>query len=605
MTKDEGLQILIDTIRDEKRHANYKRVCDLAELYYKYNTGDGLDTELKKIDTKQTELEFQQQVRLTCHITPVILASIKSPYRKVSRTHPLTDRITWNEKDDQQKQSEIRNILNKFNKDQSLDQYFEENLLNYNFNDPNAWLLLDFSEFDNKIEKAKPYPVEISAKEVIDFKYNSESLEYIITLIGNKHTIYLENDIIMATELKPFAEGTNEIGKEILYFDNQKNYYIDINKKTYLIEYFEPKGKRVQAVRFGFIQDQQTKGQTFVSIYDTQLPLLKKTIKVNSELDLSMTATAFPQRYMYISPCPVCGGKKMDMQGVTCDTCHGTGQVDTQNTVLDIMKIPLPQDKEDIIDLNKLFATNTPDIETLRFLNEFLDKKKIEIHNSHFNNELFTKQEVSTTATKELLDRDNIDDTLFPYAQKYSNLWIFVVEMIASFREIDKGINIEHQFPKHFKVQSLSDLMDELKKAHDSGASSSIIASIENDINDILYSDRPEELNKINIKTYFNPFFGMSQENIRLTISSGKTTQCNAILYDNYEGIWNELEMENEELYQMTKPKIKGLLDKKIEKLILEINKETQTTLPEFQQNGIDNLPSGIDEKQLESQAKK
>jgi len=48
-----------------------------------------------------------------------------------------------------------------------------------------------------------------------------------------------------------------------------------------------------------------------------------------------------------------------------------------------------------------------------------------------------------------------------------------------------------------------------------------------------------------------NPFRGYDESNIRLLISQNKTTEYNATLWANLESIFNELELEDPEIYDM------------------------------------------------------
>ena len=150
------------------------------------------------------------------------------------------------------------------------------------------------------------------------------------------------------------------------------------------------------------------------------------------------------------------------------------------------------------------------------------------------------------TATEKVLEIDNMNDTLRPFAQSLSTMWEYVVEDIATFTDLGDGIVLEHKYPNDFKFKSLTELMTELQTAKNADASTSTIAAIEDDINELLYADRPEELKIIRIKNSINPFRGYSEENVRLLISQGMTTRYNQVLWGNLESIFNELEQENQ-----------------------------------------------------------
>ena len=150
-----------------------------------------------------------------------------------------------------------------------------------------------------------------------------------------------------------------------------------------------------------------------------------------------------------------------------------------------------------------------------------------------FNKELFSKTEVTETATEKILETDNMNDTLKPFAQALSTMWEFVVEDIATYTDLRTGLTVEHLYPDDFKFKSQNELMEELKRAKDASASTSTIAAIEDDINEILYADRPDELKAIRVKNAVNPFRGYNEEHIRLLISQGMTTRYNVILWAN------------------------------------------------------------------------
>jgi hypothetical protein len=109
--------------------------------------------------------------------------------------------------------------------------------------------------------------------------------------------------------------------------------------------------------------------------------------------------------------------------------------------------------------------------------------------------------------------------------------------------------------------------------AKDAGASTSTISAIEDDINEILYSDRPEALKEMRIKNDINPFRGYSEANIRFIISQGNTTLYNRTLWENLESIFQELEQENEDpwLYDLDMSKLLKLVQDKTNQYIEKI----------------------------------
>jgi len=174
-------------------------------------------------------------------------------------------------------------------------------------------------------------------------------------------------------------------------------------------------------------------------------------------------------------------------------------------------------------------------------------------------------------------------------------MYVFVVKDIATYTDMGKGLTVMHKFPYDFKMKGLSELMFELQKAKDANASTSTISAIEDDINEILYSDRPEELKEMKIKNSINPFRGYSSDNIRFIISQGNTTEYNRTLWENLESIFQELELEHEDpwLYDMSPDKINDLVKKKTEEYIQRIKDEKDKEFEEYMKKQQGSVPAG------------
>lgn len=541
MTKDDGLILLEEIIRDDIKHQDYKRVTELADKYYKLKTGDGIEDLLRRIETRTTEEEFEQIKRIYRSIIPSTLNSTKLPFQKAVRKQPLVRKIDFPD-DDETKKIDLEEFIRSYWGNKTLEEFLEYAYIDYNYIDPNAFLVTEFDNFDNKTETAKPYPFVASSTEAIMFEYVNEILEYLVVKLpikymdglvekdGVKFTMYLGMDTIV------YSQVANKEGA------------VMIKNRFYEVTLYQPKNDKVPAVRFGYVRDEQTKGRTFVSIFHCVIGLLEKTLKIDSELDLSTAMVAFPQRYRYVTPCnnPACkGGTLLDGKG-TCQTCYGTGFQPFHKGTQDIIKMSLPKNKEEMVDLSDMAYDHSPDIELLQFDSDYLEKLEKKIQAKMFNADLYTRSEVATTATEKVLETDNLNDTLYPFARNYSATWEFVVYDIATFTDMNNGLVLQHKFPIDFKFKSLRELMEELQTAKNAGASTSTIAAIEDDINELLYSDRPEELKEMRVKNQINPFRGYSEANIRFIISNGNVPKTSSVLWENLEAIFQDLEVENQ-----------------------------------------------------------
>ena len=550
MDKIEGIALLKKIIDEGIVHKDYERVTKLAEKYYKYKSGDNIETELRKIEGRVSDEEFEQVKKIYRSIIPPVVTSTQWPFQKAIKTKPNVRMIDF-EKGGDKKKADIDIAIKTYWGDKSLEQYLQYAYLDYNYVDPNAFLITEFDPFDNKKEKAKPYPFVAESSEAIMFEFKNEILIYLVVRLpikfkdgdtekdGYKYTMYLGNDTLVYSEIA----GVNFIPEGAITVD-------EIKSKYYALYEYEPKNEKVPAIRFGYRRDTQTKGRTFVSVFHDVIGYLEKTLKIDSELDLSCAMVAFPQRFAFVSPCkePGCNRGRMP-DGTECAICGGTGDQPFHKGTQDVTTYTLPKgadfDPSKLIDLEKMLVYKFPPLELLTFQKEYLEYLKQTSYELMFNVDRFTRSQVAITATESIQGEDNLYDTLNPFATHYSAVWEFVVRDIATYRDLIEGLIVLHIFPSDFKLKSLKTLMEDLKQAKDAGASTSTIAKIEDDINEKLYFDQPDKLKEIRIKNDINPFRGYSEANIRFIISQGNTTLYNRTLWENLESIFQDLEAEN------------------------------------------------------------
>ena len=560
MDKVEGLELLKKIIEKDLRHQDYIRVTELAEKYYKMKTGDGIENLLQKIETRVTDEEFDQIKRIYRSIIPSTLNSTKMPFLQAARTDP-NKTIDFDSGADT-KVTELKNYIDTYWGNKSLDKYLEYAFVDYNYIDPNAFLITEFDEFDPRIEKASPYPFIADSTQAIMFEYKNEILAYLVIKTpvkymegdvekpGDKYTMYLGYDTVVLVQ----TGSRNPINGLAVY---------ETRSKLYELFEYQPKNEKVPAIRFGYNRDEQTKGRTFVSVFHPVVGLLEKTLKIDSELDLSCAMVAFPQRFAYISPCTNPGCNKGFMpDNSECTVCHGTGTQPYHKGTQDVITLALPRDPAQMIPLDNMLVYKSPDISLLEFDANYLKSLKETIYAQMFNLDRYLRSDVSVTATEVNVEADNLNNTLYGFAQHYSTVWEFVVKDIATFTDLNEGLIVDHQFPKDFKFKTVEQLFSDLSAAKNAQASSSTIDAIQNDINKKLYADRPDDLKRMDIKNKFNPFAGYSETNIRFIISQGNTTLYNRTLWENLESIFQDLEFENENpwLYDMEEKKIRELV---------------------------------------------
>lgn len=574
---EKAAEIIIDAINKGTRHANYKWVTELADLYLSLITGEGASKLLKQFKLREDDEAFAQRVLLSILTTEPLCRSLMNPFEKVLRTDPLVKRI---ESKDEVAIKVLSEKLEKFyhseNQNSGLDYWLQTRFKSLSFTDPNAFIVMEWGNFNPNIEKATPYPYEVSSKQAINFNYENNKLDF---LLDKRPIMYAEKEngeIVQKSGSKYTLYG---VGYALVYEQVGKDYipapgesvYVTKSEEKYVVRSFDTKLDQVPAFVIGYLGDDLTKSVTYVNPFHAAIPWFKKIVGLISEADLSKTNHSFPQKYQYVQSCPgennmVChGGKNSD--GHTCKMCHGKGIV-MHSSSQDAVILPLPRKPDDVFDLSKLSFYNSPPVELLQFQEDIIDKYEGKIHASVFNTQAMVKKKVVATATERVEEQDNLNDTLHPFAEKVTSGWCTIVANIAYITETHReDLIIDHRYPSDFKYKSLSTLIADLAAANDSGAPSFVISKINDDIAEQTFVDQPEEYNKYQIKQRFYPFPGKGSDEISLIMVQDFIPLKTKLLYSNFDMLFMRAAKENVGFWQMKEQAQEVIIDKYLAEL--------------------------------------
>ncbi len=589
-----------ETVVGKLTHPNYKRTVDLAKKYKQLITGEDFDSLLRQFVRREDETMFSQRKQITQPITPAVIAAIMNPFYKVGRTNNITKKIDFkgDSGDKSAKLTKISDAIEGFWGEKSLDKYLETRFTELSFSDPNAFIV---TEFDQKPDEngvmsdvPKPRAFEVSSGDAINFSFDNNKLEWLIVKLpvdvvekdkkycGSIYTIYGQEYSIKFTQISIEGYGEMAINEFIDYqtTDGTIRLFRANEKELYLVEEFNHKSKVVPAIRVGYKSDLYTDGATCVNPFHDAMPYLMKSIKTVSEFDLSMALHAFPQKFAYG---PACYGESSEIgcnngsspDGKICVKCKGTG-VALHTSAQDAIILRMPKADADMIDLSKLVYYASPPIDLAKFQNDYILQLIEQVKSAVFNSEIFSKTEVTATATEKQISMESVYDTLFPFAEKESDVYKQVAKTSAYYLDIE-DIVVIHQFPKDFKFKTVSDLLNELDLANKSNAPGYVRKELSNDIAEAQFIDKPEELRRIRIKSKFYPFSDKTDAEIMYIISNGKTKEANIVLWANFDNIFTEID-EDEEIrdsfYLMPYSKQKEIVSAKVMELMTEIDTE-------------------------------
>lgn len=618
-TIDDLLKRLGEIIRRDEKHTDYKRVNELHKLYKQLVTGEEMAELLHQFTPRESPEMFVQRVNITQHITKTVSQNVMDIFYKVPRSNSVQRCVAY-EDNDVKRTKELNSKLNEFWGDASLDDYMNTRWFELNFIDPNAFIVTEWQQVDTTKSRYMPYPFEVDSKMAIQYEYFNNDLMYLVSeqeskkLVWDKkqkkdievkietYTIYGMNDTVKFTELgkeesaKVYMENRATINalwiKGEFFFNVGDNLYFfaENNKEeVYLVETFTHNLGYVPAKRVGFKRDLYTNGRTFVSPLDKATPILMKMVKANSELDLTMALHAFPQKIQYSSRCKAHDCRDgMCTDGNVCQRCNGSGY-EIITSAQDAITLAMPKSKEDMADLSNIIRYEYPPVDLVKFQKEYIDSLTVYVKEAVFNTELFSKKEVSETATGKNISLQNVYDSLYPVATAYSKIWNFLVTTVADIVELSEGLIAFYHFSKDFKLKSLTDLYMDLKMVGDARASEFVKSAIETDIASIIYSEDERGLQKYNVKQSFFPFSGKTPEQITLLMGTANVTSFTKCFYANFGSIFDTIEMEQAnaavDFYDLARDKQFELITAKVNEILAEIEKEN----PEPQMEDINN----------------
>lgn len=642
----EGLSLALPRIADKKQHRDYKHVVDLSDKHYRpLATGKNAGHLIHRFQQRETPEAHAQRILLTQLISPSIHNTLMAPARKIPKVKPVAMRMDYGV-DAKDKNTLLLDASKKFYSGKSVDHFFGSVLLDQGAIDPNAFCLIHFKKGADLTETAQAYPSLVSCKDAWNFEYFNGELQWLmvhkdikfkkreskvakakpgdvptskkvdnfVEVDGHWFCLYLPTYQIMFTQVDATRISTSVEGvvldangkllksfESLAYSTNDRYFYRCSKEELYEVVFYETKAGHVPAFRLGYIPDQETNGRTMVNLWHAAMPYFMKGIKAGSELDLTASLHAFLQKLQYANPCKGFtneGGRKWDcVNGYEpggkrlCKQCGGSGW-DVIKTAQDHMTFRMPRNKEDFLDLANMVHYVPLPVEVLKWQDEYVDKLENKCYRAVYNSERFRQDQLQATATGENIDLDSVYDTLQPVADWYSQSWVLVHRLIGSFvvgSDSLKDLKCLHGFPRNLRYETVGEAVSLMKSLREAGARTSSLMAVNDRIEEDLYADDPEALLKQRVKARFDPFSGLSPDQVIPMISQDNTTKELKVFWFNQAHIYRLAEKEAakrpdvESFYAIAPEEQEAILEKITKELMDKLEKEADAAAEKMQ----------------------
>ena len=585
-----------------KKHADYQRTVDLAKEYKAHVSGVGIDDYLKRFAKREDEEMFEQRKRLTNSISQSVASSLQKPFYKVARNKNVKKKFTL--KGDKNREEIVQKMISGFYgtnelNTKGLDFWLKNRFIELTFTDPNAFVVIEWEAKPENVP-LEPYPYEVNSIDAYDYIYKHGVLNELFTR-QSETIIYLDKDgaekekVVDAFTLYEIGSSLKVVEYCPKYFE-AKGIVIDETRQVTFVEneihfiatYNETNLDFIPAFRVGYIRDTATDGRTFVNPFESAMPYFRKALKAVSELDLSITLHTFPQKLQYVTKCKGKGTKKCNNGMVSgtqtvCSECKGSGlQIHTSGQ--DAIYFPLPDTPEEMFDLDKILVYKQPPIDLIKFQDEYVRNLKKDAHLSVYNSNMFLAEDpqFAKTATEVNTNTQGIFDTLFPYTEKFSEVWKTAVKVFVRLSGFLTDFELIHIFPTDLEIKTVAVLMAELKLANESEAPSYFRDAILEEIANQVYEGDELGREKHFTRHKFFPFSGKTETEIQFLMASPYVSNFTKVLYANFEAIFTDIEKAEPNFYKLNYNLQWENLNKFVEPYLEEIKQQNEPLRIDF-----------------------
>lgn len=559
-SKDDLNGILKNLITTGEKWDGYESTKNIAEYWQKIISGKGHDDILLSLKSSESQEAKTQKVRLYNSRTKSVANKIINQIKEVYKSDNIYSEIYYTEKSESNADNvkSIQSALNNFCGKKSVRQWLRERYLRLNCIDPNAHVVIGFTQ-DEK-GKNKYYPIEVRSKDILSKQYINGTLQYLAfvekvtakvvkdgkvkTLPAFKYWIFGHNDVILYHKVPSGGTGIGipvDITQAVEYHNHEAVSY------SWFYSDYEIKSVQVPAPCVGYVPNPEDDDRTFESIMYAAKELFNELIWKKASYDLHMTLHGIAQKFAFVPSCKWENkelGLKCDQGRLTngdpCGQCGGSGQMPFHTSEQDIITIALPENgNTELLDLSKLIYYQEIPKTIIEMTRDAVREMEVAIPLAVFNRSIVDKGDLVRveTATKIRDDNNSTNNVLYEFGLADADYYKTCVLQIAIYEnKYQDDLVIDYAYPQDFNLESLSELFFQAKEAMASGQPAVVKGKINGKIISKLCIDNKSAIHNYEAREYWKPFSDMSQAALVPEFDKSK------ILFIYFDQIFRKLE---------------------------------------------------------------
>ena len=466
--------------------------------------------------------------------------------------------------------------------------YLETKYLFQNGYDPNAWLILD-TDFVGDRTRIKP--IIIPSKDALNFNYNLGILEWLVVQSGIKtssgeleeYFVYIPGFKYRIVENGQGAPDDAKIDSILVRSKDDKEYFITVQQ-------YAPENK-IPAIRWGYMPNPDTKGETFAWFWDAAKFHMKDLIDRKAQLDVSYMLHTFLQKFQYVEKCTYhsegerCEGGYMTGSGSVCPSCKGSGKV-VHKDATDLIELAMPEEGEapPLKPSDIAFYLTLP-MDIVKLQQEQVDDLPKKATEAVFGVDVDRAGQGITTATEISNSYNMAYDKLNPFATGLVHIFHFVFNCSANMLGVSTDtVQANLAYPNEFDLESEGELILLFEKAKNAGLPSALTKNIELRIANKQNKGNKQVVDLNNAIEQFKPYSHLSTEMVETKLASLDETNKFRVAYEYFDKIARDIvhEMPNFHLapYVIQKDTFESLINR----YIAIVKEQQEATRDEFRE---------------------
>lgn len=539
---------------------------------------------LSQFVKRESEEDFKQRKILTRLTSASLINRIATPFNKALRSDNANISIETDE---------LKELANKFIGNTSLYTWITTEVHKIAFYDPNAFLVITIPDFNYNVEQAKHKPVIVRSKNVLNFHYEDHQLIRAVLVMGAMTKCYSYSDdpakseCIIAVEVEETAaaidpqaikDNPTQVKLMVKEATAENPMYVKAANKYYKIYPTSPTIKGIQVMRIGYIPDIDTDGRTCVVPYHVAITRIESMVKAKSELDMSVAMHVFAQKIQQVEMCKGFKGEdglviqcnngyQQGNMNAVCKNCNGSGHEPISKSAMDVITVAMGKKGDDMKDLDNIVRYIQTDVQTPKFLHEYITTLEQACVQDVFPNNRNEKS-VMASATEIKVDYEDQQDVLLPYNRQIEALWLFCMDIATQIKEVKNPVyNI--RFPDDLDIKTLSDLLIDYKASD--GMPVAVRKLLRKKISRKLSASDSASEKREAVRIMHEPFGEKKTDDIKYLISQNLVTIEQKVLWANYDTIMDELERLFKNWFEMPMDLRQKEIDKKVAEIIAKL----------------------------------